>query len=203
MIFSLSKYNRSCSISLPRFFLVFQATHTASVCRLPVLLVPRDNLPFILLSTKPTNLWATAILQLRVRNSVSTISWLMLNWYWHTATDQCGNPVTPGGVLAFSSLIAQNYLTANGTPAPGIDFIFDTCSETVRICVFLTIIKLKESQPFLYNNSTQVMVSYDNAESFGMVFLLYVFFYDTDWFYLCALFSFFQRSKEALSQKTI
>lgn len=35
-----------------------------------------------------------------------------------------------------------------------------------------------ESQPYIYDSSTEIMVAYDNAESFGMMFLfkLYVLF---------------------------
>lgn len=64
--------------------------------------------------------------------------------------DQCGLPIVASGTLAFSSLISRNYLDADGNPAEGINSIFDQCSET----------------PFVYNNNTEIMVAYDNKESF-------------------------------------
>ncbi|KAF8500362.1 glycoside hydrolase [Russula emetica] len=64
--------------------------------------------------------------------------------------DMCGNPNTVGGVFEFWGLIDGGFLTANGTAANGIDYVFDQCSQT----------------PFVYNNKTQVMVSYDDASSF-------------------------------------
>ena len=102
----------------------------------------------------------------------------MLNGNSPTGKDQCGNIVTAGGVLNFNDMISQGYITGNGTNAPGIDFVFDNCSETVRVCVFPPIIKTcysRESQPFVYNPNSQIMISYDNPDSFGMMFLLYVF----------------------------
>ncbi|KAF8271824.1 glycoside hydrolase superfamily [Lactarius quietus] len=55
-------------------------------------------------------------------------------------TDQCGNPNVVAG-----------FLTNNGTAASGINYIFDNCSQT----------------PYVYNSTSQVMVSYDDATSFG------------------------------------
>ncbi|KAI0000659.1 chitinase [Russula compacta] len=66
-------------------------------------------------------------------------------------TDQCGNPTVVGGIFDFWGLIDAGFLTANGTAAPGIDYTFDNCSRT----------------PFVYNRTSQVMVSYDNARSFA------------------------------------
>jgi len=68
-----------------------------------------------------------------------------------TTLDQCGNPVTPGGTFNFKSLIADGYLTANGTSAPGLDYLYDPCSET----------------PYVYNASSQVLMAYDDATSFA------------------------------------
>ncbi|KAI0053163.1 glycoside hydrolase family 18 protein [Auriscalpium vulgare] len=64
--------------------------------------------------------------------------------------DQCGNPNVVGGVFDFWGLIDGGFLTSNGTAANGIDYTFDNCSQT----------------PFVYNPTTQVMVSYDDATSF-------------------------------------
>jgi chitinase len=45
--------------------------------------------------------------------------------------DMCGNPNTVGGVFNFWGLIDGGFLTANGTAANGIDYVFDQCSQTV------------------------------------------------------------------------
>lgn len=65
--------------------------------------------------------------------------------------DQCGNPVAAPDTFDFSALVQQGYLTSAGTPATGIDYQYDSCSQT----------------PYLYNPTTQLMVSYDNAQSFA------------------------------------
>jgi len=56
-----------------------------------------------------------------------------------------------GGLFNFWGLIDGGFLNADGTPASGISYLFDQCSQT----------------PFVYNNSTQVMVSFDDAMSFA------------------------------------
>jgi len=66
-------------------------------------------------------------------------------------TDQCGNPNVVGGVFELWGLIEAGFLTSNGTAASGINYIFDNCSQT----------------PYVYNPTSQVMVSYDDATSFG------------------------------------
>ncbi|KAI0371354.1 glycoside hydrolase [Pilatotrama ljubarskyi] len=67
--------------------------------------------------------------------------------------DQCGNPSAggPSGIFDFWGLIEGGFLTANGTAAEGIDYRFDACSQT----------------PYVYNPQTEVMVSYDDAQSFA------------------------------------
>ena len=48
--------------------------------------------------------------------------------------DQCGNRSSqPAGVFDFWGLIDGGFLLANGTVAPGIDYRFDACSQTVGI----------------------------------------------------------------------
>ncbi|KAL6301424.1 glycoside hydrolase [Sparassis latifolia] len=69
-------------------------------------------------------------------------------------TDQCGNATTGGwdGLWYFRGLFeAGGFLTGNGTVASGIDYRFDSCSQT----------------PYVYNPNTEVMVSFDNADSFA------------------------------------
>ncbi|EIW51657.1 glycoside hydrolase [Trametes versicolor FP-101664 SS1] len=67
--------------------------------------------------------------------------------------DQCGvqSAGGPSGIFDFWGLIEGGFLTANGTVADGIDYRFDACSQT----------------PYVYNPTSGVMVSYDDAESFA------------------------------------
>ncbi|KAB5593717.1 Chitinase A1 [Ceratobasidium theobromae] len=69
------------------------------------------------------------------------------------AVDVCGNPQLQGGNWNFWGLIDGGFLNNNGTAntAGGIAYKFDECSQT----------------PYVYNKTSQVMVSYDNAESFA------------------------------------
>ncbi|KAK0482389.1 glycoside hydrolase family 18 protein [Armillaria novae-zelandiae] len=67
-------------------------------------------------------------------------------------TDICGNPAGGNsGVFNFYGLIDEGFLTENGTAASGIDYIFDECSQT----------------PYVYNSTSQVLVSFDDATSFA------------------------------------
>lgn len=52
-------------------------------------------------------------------------------WDDAAGPDECGNPQTAGGDVDFWGLIELGYLNADGTPKKGIDFRFDTCSQTV------------------------------------------------------------------------
>ncbi|CAK5272817.1 unnamed protein product [Mycena citricolor] len=56
------------------------------------------------------------------------------------------------GDSSFAALIDTGFLDSNGTAASasGISFVFDQCSQT----------------PFVYNSTSQVMVSYDDAQLF-------------------------------------
>jgi len=66
--------------------------------------------------------------------------------------DQCGNPTGgPSGIFDFWGLIEGGFLTDNGTTAQGIAYRYDDCSQT----------------PYVYNPTSQVMVSFDNAQSFA------------------------------------
>ncbi|RDB27555.1 Chitinase A1 [Hypsizygus marmoreus] len=65
--------------------------------------------------------------------------------------DQCGKPVGIGGVFNFWGLVLGGFLNTDGTPADGIDYVFDECSQT----------------PFVYNRTSQVIVSFDDAKSFA------------------------------------
>ncbi|TBU57448.1 glycoside hydrolase [Dichomitus squalens] len=67
-------------------------------------------------------------------------------------SNMCGvvTPAGPSGIFDFWGLVEGGFLTMNGTAASGIDYRFDECSQT----------------PYVYNPSTQVMVSYDDRSSF-------------------------------------
>ncbi|KAG1829648.1 chitinase [Suillus variegatus] len=67
------------------------------------------------------------------------------------SVDACGVYEASGGVFNFWGLIDNGFLTKEGKPADGIYYRYDTCSQT----------------PYVYNESTQVMISFDNAESFA------------------------------------
>nr|GAT54843.1 glycoside hydrolase family 18 protein [Mycena chlorophos] len=68
-----------------------------------------------------------------------------------TALDPCGNPEGISGIFTFAGLVQEGYLTENGTAANGIDYVYDYCSQT----------------PFVYNETSMVMISYDDATSFA------------------------------------
>ena len=65
-------------------------------------------------------------------------------------TDECGNPTGPEGNFDFWGLIKGGFLFENGTVAEGIAYRFDECSQTA----------------YVYNETSQVMVSFDDAASF-------------------------------------
>ncbi|KAI9452735.1 glycoside hydrolase family 18 protein [Russula earlei] len=65
--------------------------------------------------------------------------------------DACGNPNVVGGLFDFWGLVTGGFLANDGTAATGIDYTFDNCSMT----------------PYVYNPTTQVMVSFDDATSFA------------------------------------
>ncbi|KIJ18457.1 glycoside hydrolase family 18 protein [Paxillus involutus ATCC 200175] len=56
-----------------------------------------------------------------------------------------------GDTWNFWALVKGGFLTSEGAPAPGIDYRFDSCSQT----------------PYVYNETSQVMISFDNADSFA------------------------------------
>jgi chitinase len=48
------------------------------------------------------------------------------------SVDICGNPTAVGGVFDFWGLINAGFLNREGKAATGIDYTFDSCSQTVR-----------------------------------------------------------------------
>ncbi|KAJ7774101.1 endochitinase [Mycena olivaceomarginata] len=73
-------------------------------------------------------------------------------WDDQAGVDECGNFASQGGVINFWGLIQQGYLNANGTSKKGVPSIFDQCTQT----------------PYVYNETTEVMISFDNAQSFAV-----------------------------------
>ncbi|KAJ6583772.1 glycoside hydrolase family 18 protein [Mycena sp. CBHHK59/15] len=73
-------------------------------------------------------------------------------WDDAAGVDECGNFEAQGGVINFWGLIQQGYLQNDGTPKKGVPYLFDDCTQT----------------PFVYNKTTQVMISFDNAQSFAV-----------------------------------
>ncbi|KAG2146300.1 glycoside hydrolase family 18 protein [Suillus clintonianus] len=70
---------------------------------------------------------------------------------WDAAgPDACGISQPASGDFNFWGLIAGGFLNEDGSVASGMTGRFDNCSQT----------------PYVYNPNTQVMVAYDNAESF-------------------------------------
>ncbi|KAH0828078.1 glycoside hydrolase superfamily [Lanmaoa asiatica] len=66
--------------------------------------------------------------------------------------DACGVYEGPGGTFEFWGLVDGGFLTMEGNPAPGIYYRYDDCSQT----------------PYVYNATSEVMVSFDNAQSFAV-----------------------------------
>ncbi|KAG1890240.1 glycoside hydrolase family 18 protein [Suillus subluteus] len=72
---------------------------------------------------------------------------------WDNSTgsvDSCGVYQGSGGTFNFWGLVDGGFLNSEGTTAQGIYYRFDSCSQT----------------PYVYNETSEVMISYDNAESF-------------------------------------
>ncbi|KAG1854381.1 glycoside hydrolase family 18 protein [Suillus tomentosus] len=66
------------------------------------------------------------------------------------SVDSCGNYEGSGGTFDFWGLVDGGFLNSEGTTAPGIYSRVDSCSQT----------------PYVYNETSEVMISYDNADSF-------------------------------------
>jgi len=73
-------------------------------------------------------------------------------WADTGSVDACGVYEGPGGTFDFWGLIDGGFLTVEGYPAQGIYYRYDGCSQT----------------PYVYNGTSQVMVSFDNAQSFAV-----------------------------------
>ncbi|KAF9232667.1 chitinase [Melanogaster broomeanus] len=67
------------------------------------------------------------------------------------SVDACGVYEGPGGTFRLWGLVDGGFLTSEAQVAPGIYYRYDSCSQT----------------PYVYNKTSEVMVSFDNAESFA------------------------------------
>jgi chitinase len=71
-------------------------------------------------------------------------------------------------------MITAGYLNSDGTAASGITYLYDNCSQTVcsltNFRINVTAFAHKFTQPFVYNSTSGVVISYDDATSFGMSF---------------------------------
>jgi chitinase len=52
-------------------------------------------------------------------------------WDGTDGHDACGNPYPSGGVWNFNSMVSGGYLDTNGKPAEGVEYRYDSCSQTV------------------------------------------------------------------------
>ncbi|KAG6831777.1 hypothetical protein H0H92_007929 [Tricholoma furcatifolium] len=71
-------------------------------------------------------------------------------WSGDGGLDVCGVYEPSAGTYAFWSLIDDGFLDTNGSAKQGIAYRFDNCSQT----------------PYVYNQTTEIMVAYDNPQSF-------------------------------------
>ncbi|KAK1983998.1 family 18 glycosyl hydrolase [Colletotrichum cereale] len=72
------------------------------------------------------------------------------SWDDDPRIDECGNESFPSGTYTYKSLITEaNFLNEAGNPREGIAYGYDDCSQT----------------PFIYNETAQIWVSYDNVQS--------------------------------------
>lgn len=80
--------------------------------------------------------------------------------------DLCDNKVStqPGGIIQYWGMISLGYIDQNGHPKPGKVYRFDTCSNTV--CILVRSFRLISAfyQPFIYDPSKEIMVSYDDPQ---------------------------------------
>ncbi|KAJ7500623.1 chitinase [Mycena galericulata] len=65
--------------------------------------------------------------------------------------DQCGSPGTVSGVYTFAQLVSSGFLGTDGAAGDGIHYTIEGCSQT----------------PYVYNEDTHVLISYDDAKSFA------------------------------------
>jgi chitinase len=57
-------------------------------------------------------------------------------WDDQPGKDECGNPTGFGGIFNFWGMIMDGFLNTEGNPAHGIDYRYDSCSQTVSLVLF-------------------------------------------------------------------
>ncbi|TFK54573.1 glycoside hydrolase family 18 protein [Heliocybe sulcata] len=72
-------------------------------------------------------------------------------WDDAAGVDECGTYNTVGGLQDFWGLMQFGFLTSKGDAAPDIYYRYDNCTQT----------------PYVYNATSEVMVAFDNADSFA------------------------------------
>ncbi|CAA7260106.1 unnamed protein product [Cyclocybe aegerita] len=73
------------------------------------------------------------------------------SWDDGPGVDVCGNAQLPGGNINFWGMVEHGFLNADGTPTEAAPFRYDECSQTA----------------YSYNAATEIMVSFDDAQSFA------------------------------------
>ena len=87
-------------------------------------------------------------------------------WDDEAGVDVCGAETGPGGVFGFWGMIENGFLLPNGTAAPGIHYIYNACSQTVsRMDTVKPMDLIVPLQPYVYNATSNVMISYDDPRS--------------------------------------
>jgi chitinase len=90
-------------------------------------------------------------------------------WDDKPGVDACGVQAGYGGVWNFWGLVDGGFLKQDGSVNSGIEYRYDTCSQTVSGCVLLVFAGCWLTgclKPFVYNSTSEIMISYDNAQSF-------------------------------------
>ncbi|KAG0692802.1 glycoside hydrolase family 18 protein, partial [Suillus ampliporus] len=103
-------------------------------------------------SVSPSDAFASSTKTLDAFPTFNTSNQLLDDvWDDDGGIDVCGVDEGPGGTFNFWGLIDGGFLTEKGTPAEGIYYRYDECSQT----------------PYVYNKTSQVMISFDNTQSFA------------------------------------
>jgi chitinase len=72
-------------------------------------------------------------------------------WDSEGGLDICGNLVGPSGTYSYKGLMDTGYLNTDGSVKDGMQFKFDSCSQT----------------PYVFHEQTQTFVSFENVDSFA------------------------------------
>jgi chitinase len=94
------------------------------------------------------------------------------NWdAFPNATNVCGVQEGCGGTYEYWGLIKGGFLNPDGSPQTGIKYRFDNCTKTVGLRLVQgrnQFIECVHSlQPFVYNTTSKLYVSYEDPDSFA------------------------------------